>query len=216
VDVQVQVPVAASNGSYAGSTGPLTASVLGLSVTGSAASASLDVARLAFSKAFVGTTLAAGTIDLLFTLSNPDPVNGASGISFVDDLSLMGIALSAEGLPASNVCGAGSSLTGPSSLQLSSGSLPGGGQCQFVARLRLPTLLTNGTYPNVTGPLQSTVNGLAVAGGSADVAAAELQISGVPLQPASPTIVPAAQSWVLALLASLLALVAVLQIRSRQ
>lgn len=59
-------------------------------------------------------------------------------------------------LPADDVCGAGSQLTGTSILALRSGSLAVGGSCTFSVTLQVPAATAPGSYANTTSDLFSS------------------------------------------------------------
>ena len=64
----------------------------------------------------------------------------------------------ASGLPASDICGSGSSLSGSSSIVLSGASLAAGASCSFTVTVQIPASATPGSYTNSTTEL--TDNGL--------------------------------------------------------
>ena len=109
------------------------------------ANATLEVTAdtLHVAKSFVNDPVLPGaTVDLEFTVTNFSRDESATAISFTDDLDETLTGLEAIGLPASDVCGDGSTLTGTSLLTLSGGSLGPGESCTFTTTLQLPTSST--------------------------------------------------------------------------
>ncbi|TMM51316.1 autotransporter outer membrane beta-barrel domain-containing protein [Sulfitobacter sabulilitoris] len=110
-----------------------------------------------------------GTATIRFTIRNNNRDNGATDISFSDDLDAMlsGAARSASaGLV--DPCGAGSSVTGTSTISFSNGTLAAGGaSCSFDVTVNIPAGATAGDYLNTTSVLTSTVNGNTVTSAAA-------------------------------------------------
>ncbi|THB78879.1 MAG: IPTL-CTERM sorting domain-containing protein, partial [Desulfobacteraceae bacterium] len=169
------VPGGASAGIYTNTTSTVSGTISGSPVTGDVASDDLEVIQLLpFSKSFDGPTTATGAATLTFTITNPG-ANTANGIAFSDNLDDVISGLIATSLPA-QPCGAGSSITGISTLTFSGGSLPPfGGTCSFDVDVLVPATATPGTFPNTTSELFSA--GLKVA----DPATADLTIEPAPL-----------------------------------
>ena len=159
--VSVMVPAAAPGGSFVNTTSTATATMQGLGVTGDPASDTLQITAVNFSKAFASLAGAGGTVQLQFALENLDILTGVGTLTFLDDLSAVLPGLVATGLPANDICGAGSQLTGTSSLTLTGGTLAAGGSCLFSVTLQVPAGAAPGSYPNVTSVL--TAGGLGVA-----------------------------------------------------
>lgn len=103
-----------------------------------------------------------GTVTLEFTMVNLDRANAVTGVSFTDDLDATLSGLVATGLPASDVCGAGSSLTGTSLLTFSGGDLPAGGSCTFDVTLQVPAGAAAGSYTNTTSSVTAAAGGAPV------------------------------------------------------
>ena len=106
-----------------------------------------------------------GTVTAEFTITNFDRGNGATDIAFTDNLDATLSGLVATGLPANDICGAGSVLSGTSVLTFSGGNLPSGGSCTFSATLEVPVGASPGTYPNTTSEITAEVGGMTVTGG---------------------------------------------------
>lgn len=171
--VTLSVPGNALPGTYNNTTSALSATVSGLSVTGSSAENDLQIGGLDFSKTFTDDPIIAGdtTVTLEFTLDNVSALN-ATNIAFTDNLSGALSGLVATGLPLSNICGAGSQISGTSFLNFTGGNLTAGASCTFSIDLNVPAGANDGNYDNVTSNLSATVNG-----------------SGVVLDPATDTLV---------------------------
>lgn len=152
--VTLQVPVGVPAGTVAvNTTSVLTGTVGGVGATAAPATDTLEVHVATFSKVFGGLTTSGGTVVLSFTLENLDSANAISGLSFLDDLGAVLPGLVAVGLPAGNVCGAGSSLSGTSLLTFSNGSLGPGASCVINVTLQVPVGAAVGSYPNITSAL---------------------------------------------------------------
>lgn len=163
--VTLQVPAAAVPGTYTNTTSAVTGSMTGGTVLGTGtvnappASDELTVRGATFTKAFGSAALPGGSVILTFTLANLDPNNEASSLSFLDDLDATLTGLVATGLPASDVCGAGSTLSGTSLVTLSNGTLAAAGQlgdsCSFQVTLSVPPGATIGPHLNTTSELSA-------------------------------------------------------------
>lgn len=182
--VTVVIPATAPLGTITATTSTATGQVGGSPVSAPPASAMTTVVFLDFTKTFTSSAAPGGLVTLSFSLMNPDPVNSVQDITFTDDLDAVLPGLTATGLPAADVCGAGSQLTGTSVLALTGGNLGPGASCTFDVTLQLPDPAAGGIYLNTTSPIDATVGGSQVAGGAGDVATASLQV-GAPGIPAT-------------------------------
>ncbi|MCB1057529.1 MAG: IPTL-CTERM sorting domain-containing protein, partial [Acidobacteria bacterium] len=208
--VTVQVPPDAALGGYTNTTSQITATASGVAVTGNAAAAAFDVVFLEIAKAFDAASVTAGQATVLtFTLSNPDPANTATGITFTDDLDAVLSGLTATGLPLSDVCGAGSTVSGTSVITLTGGVLGPLESCTFDVTVVVPLTSPAGPVTNVTSPVSVTVGGLSVTGDAADVAQADIEIEAAGLA------IPTLDEVGLVLLAASLALFALIILRRR-
>ncbi len=167
-DVTLDVPAAAASGSYANLTSGFSASIGGSTVAFPNAADQLEVSaeRLALDKEFTDDPVAPGGVATLqFTLTNLDPSLAATGITFTDDLDAALAGLTAVGLPAADICGAGSQISGTSLLTLTGGSLPAGGSCTFSVLTQVPASVPSGTaITNVTSAPAGSMSGLPVTG----------------------------------------------------
>jgi hypothetical protein len=160
--VDVVVPLAVPLGTVAtNTTSGVTGTMGGLAVTGDPASDQLQIEFLTFAKAFDAPTVAGGTAMLTFTLQNLSATTGVGELGFTDDLSAVLPGLAAVGLPADDVCGAGSQLTGTSFLTLTAGTLGPSEMCSFGVTVQVPPGAAPGSFTNVTSSLLSA--GLAAA-----------------------------------------------------
>ncbi|HVS64632.1 MAG TPA: hypothetical protein VMT85_14140 [Thermoanaerobaculia bacterium] len=158
--VTLQVPAGAVPGSYPNTTSTVAATVDGLAVEGPAASDDLDVAGLQAAKQFTDDpAVAGGTVTLEFVLRNDDPSFAATDIAFTDDLNAVVAGLAYNGPVVMDPCGAGSQLTGTTTLSFTGGSLPSGGSCAFSVVLDVPAGASAGEFSNATSQVTGTVDG---------------------------------------------------------
>jgi hypothetical protein len=210
IELLVAVPADAVAASYPGASSAVTASAGGVAIAGSAASADLVVAFPDFAKTFTAIAEVGGSVDLVFTIGNPDPVNAATGLTFSDDLEQMGTDFTAPGLPLSNVCGTGSLLSGSRRIVLTAGSVAAGASCQFSVTVNLPASADSGTFVNVTSPLDFIVNGQNITGNQTGAATASLEVVTDLVE------VPLLNGWVLLLCALIMASAGAFRLRRRQ
>ena len=190
----MRIPGTAAEGVFISTSSTLSYMVASAALTAPPATDTFAVAYLQFSKTFLSDATAGGNVALSFTIANPDPTNNATGVEFTDDLTQMGLDITAIDTPLLGICGPGSSLTGVSLLTFTGGTVPAGGQCTFEVVLTVASSGVVGQYENVTSPLSSTINGVLFVGDPADTANAILQISGR-IYP-----VPALHAWALLIL----------------
>ncbi|HVS13269.1 MAG TPA: IPTL-CTERM sorting domain-containing protein [Thermoanaerobaculia bacterium] len=163
--VTVQVPAGALPGTYVNTTSEVTGTSEGLAVTGVAASDTLEVGGLVFTKSFTDDpTVAGGTVTLQFMLANLSDTAAVTDAAFSDDLGAVLPGLTVSGPLPSEPCGTGSSLTGMgSTLFLTGGNLAtagsAGDSCTFSVTLEVPAGTAAGQYPNTTSSLQAEVGG---------------------------------------------------------
>jgi hypothetical protein len=154
-----------SIGEVVNSSGNLTGIVTSpsfISFTSGHANAALTVnaADLILIKKFVDDPVPpGGTATLQFTILNRSRTETATGLTFTDDLDATLSGLEAIGLPLSDVCGAGSSLTGTSLLTLTGGALAPEASCTFDVTLQTPAASTPGSYPNTTSSMTGDLGG---------------------------------------------------------
>ncbi|WP_412067786.1 Calx-beta domain-containing protein [Rubrivirga sp. IMCC43871] len=161
-DVELSVPTGATSGTYSNSTSSVSATVGGVATASPPASDDLVVSALSFTKAFVDDPVQpGGTVTLEFTVQNLG-TEGASELTFTDNLSAVVPGLAATGLPSTDVCGVGSQLMGTSFLILTGGNLAAGESCTFSATLDVPGGAAADQYGNTTSNLSGSVGGQSV------------------------------------------------------
>ncbi|MEM7483316.1 MAG: IPTL-CTERM sorting domain-containing protein [Acidobacteriota bacterium] len=163
--VSVRLPADAAPGTYPCDTSTLTGTANGKPVSAAPASDDLEVAGLVFSKDFGAQGITPGqSVQLSFSIANPDPVNDATGITFSDDLEAFIPGATTSDVPQFDVCGTGSLLDGPSFLTLTGGTLGAGETCTFTVLVDIPSVTPMGDYTNVTSTLDAEVGGETVVG----------------------------------------------------
>ncbi len=141
---------------------PSVENVAGNTVALTVTSAPTDEPQI--SKSFSETGVGAGEmVDLEFTVTNGS-TEDMTNISFTDDLDAMLTGAVATGLPISNVCGTGSTISGTSLLTLSGGSLVSRTDCTFTVTVQIPGSAATGDYDNVTSAVTASVGGGPVVG----------------------------------------------------
>ena len=135
---------------------------IGATQSSGKASAVLEVQRDFLTKAFTDDPIPpGGTGTLQFIITNHDRANGATAISFTDDLDATLPGLTAVLPPVPDPpCGAGSSLTGTSLLTLTGGNLPPEGSCTVSVTVQVPGAATAGSYVNTTSTVAATIGGI--------------------------------------------------------
>ena len=178
----------AATGGYLNTTSEITATVDGVTVSGApAADEFLVVSPPRFRKAFIDDPVQAGdTVTLRFTISNnqggrTDPVGDSSNIGFTDNLTATLSGLEAVGLPASDVCGTGSEISGTTLLTLTGGNLAAGEACSFDVTLQTPAAAEPGTYPNATSNLTADMGDTSPVSTVGNRAEDSLRIAGLTL-----------------------------------
>lgn len=198
VVVPVRVPAAAPLGTFTNTTGTVTGLREGVAVEAGAPSAELTVAFIGFTKDFAAASVRVRqTVQLTFSLTNPDPANGISDLAFTDDLDAVLAGLIAVDTPQTDVCGTGSEISGDSLLVFTGGSLGPGASCSFTVTLAVPAA-PGRTVENVTSVPAGAVDGVPVTGDPASAARASIDIVGI-LE------IPTLSFWLLVLMAGLLA-----------
>jgi uncharacterized repeat protein (TIGR01451 family) len=157
--VTLQVPAAAPAGTHTNTTSNVVATSSGVTTTGLQAVDNLIVTGLTFSKSFTDDpAIPGGTVNLEFTIDNTLAPDGATAISFTDNLAANLAGLTPTGLPQNDICGAGSVLQAAGSLLIfSGGNLPAAGSCTFSVSVDVPGAAADGVYGNTTSSLQATV-----------------------------------------------------------
>ena len=154
-NVPVSIPGATPSDIYTNTTSTLSGSVGMANVSGQPAFDTLTVVNfdVAFSKAFaMAPVQAGGATSLEFTITNNNSLP-LTRLSFSDDLEAVISGLAATGLPLTDVCGTGSTISGTSSLSLIGGNLAGGGSCTFSIDLFVPASAAPGTFNSTSSQL---------------------------------------------------------------
>jgi len=161
--VRLQVPADVSLGTTATN---ITSNLTGIaggggSMYGGIATDDLQIGFVSFSKTMESPAVAGGTSELVFTIQNLDSSVGIDEVRFSDNLDTVISGLVATGLPVTDVCGNGSTLTGTSSLSLEKAVLDPSDSCTFTVTLQIPAMVTAGSYLNTTSDL--LIDGLSAA-----------------------------------------------------
>ncbi len=161
--VDLAVPAGTASGVYTNTTSNIVAEVGGLATTGNSATADLNIAGLVLSKEFTDDpVIAGGTVNLRFTIDNTSATENATNIVFTDNLNDVISGMAATGLPALDICGAGSQISavsGSTFLQFVGGSLAAGASCTFDVSVDVPAGAASDTYFNITSVLTATMDG---------------------------------------------------------
>ncbi|MCG8463780.1 MAG: choice-of-anchor D domain-containing protein, partial [Xanthomonadales bacterium] len=169
-DIPVVVPPGAVSDSYLSTTSSLTATVGGSVVVLPPASDSLVVNNelLQFDKRYLnGNVVPGGSVDLEFTITNLSATDAISDIAFTDDIDGAAGVFSVAGLPANDICGVGSSITGTSLLTFMGGNLPAGGSCTFTVTVDVAPGAAGLLFNNLTSSVTGMLAGLPVIGSPA-------------------------------------------------
>lgn len=164
--VTLAVPAGAATGAFPNTTSEVSGQAGGETVTGAAATDTLQVAPVPLlTKSFTDDPVAAGgTVTLEFTVTNTSPDEMATAVTFTDELTTflpfpLDVSLPME------PCGAGSSLTliglgtDRQAIRLNNGSLAAGGSCTFAALVTIPAGFPGGDYVNTTSEIVATIGG---------------------------------------------------------
>lgn len=177
--VDLLLPEGLASGPAVNTTSSISATVDGMTQTGNPASATLNVVGApTLQKQFTDDPVQPGdTVTLQFSISHDAAAAGdATGITFTDDLDAVLPGLVATGLPANNVCGTGSQISGTSVLTLAGATLAPGADCTFPVTLQVPAGALPGSYPNATSPVTAIVNGVTAIG---DFSSDSLEVTGL-------------------------------------
>lgn len=154
-DALLQLPAGGSSATVTVTSSTISADIGGTTYTGAANSNDFNIVTLSASAVPSSTNIEPGsTTDTLdFTLTN-NSASDQTGIFFTLNLSSSISSLAATGLPANDVCGGGSSLTGTTTIILTGGNLLAGTSCNFSVTLNVP----GGTADNVYGFISSSIS----------------------------------------------------------
>ena len=176
--VDLLLPIGTGDGNYVNTTSDVTATVGEESVTGGAATDTLTVVEGPdLLKEFIGPAAPGGTATMRFTLFHRTELDlDAFDIGFTDDLNAVIPGLASTSGTLTNICGAGSELSGTTFLTFSGGTVTAGDSCTFDVILQVPSGTAPGTYNNTTSNVVATVGGEEVTDDPGD---ADLQITGL-------------------------------------
>ncbi|MEO1257192.1 MAG: MopE-related protein [Bacteroidota bacterium] len=174
VSVSLDVGASTASGAFENTSGAVTGNAGG-AVTGNIAKADLFVEFVpSFTKTFQNNPRGpGGTADLIYTITNADPGNDLTDISFTDEFPT--IIKTASVVPVDGECGAGSVFTFtpfsdpggfsnviPATLSLTGGAIPVGGSCTFSLTLDVPSGTPGGTYTSTSSVLSGTLDGIGI------------------------------------------------------
>ncbi|MEM9558591.1 MAG: thrombospondin type 3 repeat-containing protein [Acidobacteriota bacterium] len=144
----------ASDAAVVNVTSEVTGSVGGLTVTGPAATAPLELDPLVFSKAFAGPATTGEAVELTFSIQNiSDSI--VRRVGFTDDLDAVLSGLVSVSPPQVGVCGAESVLEGSSTVFATNFELLPSGSCTVSVFVEVPVDAPAGSFVNVTSELAS-------------------------------------------------------------
>ncbi len=158
--VTLQIPASTPYGAQIPCTTSTVTGVIGDGsdpITGTPASDILQTQLLQFTKTFLSSPVdASNTVDLEFTITNPDAASNINSINFSDDLNAFIVGATATNLPLNDVCGTGSMLSGGSTVSLTGASLGPDESCTFIVTVDIPCGTLGGTYTNTTSTISAT------------------------------------------------------------
>lgn len=110
-------------------------------------------------------TLAGSSLSIEYTLSLPEEAEGdATNIEFTHNLDAVVSGLSAQGLPATDICGINSTVSGISEITLNGGVLSPGSTCSFEVTAHLPSSAVPGHYFSQTSEVGADIDGQTISG----------------------------------------------------
>ncbi|WP_456299503.1 DUF7933 domain-containing protein [Oleiphilus messinensis] len=155
-DINVDVTASAA-GNYVSTTGDLS-SQLSPSTPSGAATASLLVTNPFLYLTLPNAASPGSSATLTFDMTNNDfSRDSATGISFTLDLNTALSGLAATSLPSTGFCGAGSTISGTSTLTISNASLATGANCRFDVTVAIPANAPAGAYTLTTSMLNMSI-----------------------------------------------------------
>ncbi|MCP4275987.1 MAG: hypothetical protein GY779_06500, partial [Gammaproteobacteria bacterium] len=169
--VTVLVPANAAAGTYTNTTSTINLTQ-GSTTTKPAITNTLTVVKApTITAIFIDDPAVAGTdVTLRYVITNTDPVNGLSAITFTENINDIAAGTSIKTLPDANDCGTGSSFLSTSSngelftFKLQNGTIEAGDSCTFDVILSTSDSLTPGDYLFSTSLVSATLNGMTVYG----------------------------------------------------
>ncbi|CUH89335.1 hypothetical protein PH5382_03281 [Phaeobacter sp. CECT 5382] len=166
--VQLLVPGGAADGDYSSASSTITSTLSDASfvtLPAIVANFSVDAAQVQLTKAYGTDPVGPGdTVSVNYTLINLSSSKALTAIAFSDDLDTQLAGLASTSGAQSNLCGAGSSLSGTGTLSFVGGSLAAGASCSFSATLQVPGGSTASIYSGTTSTVSADASGLTVTG----------------------------------------------------
>ncbi len=154
--VQLEVPQSSAIGEYTLVTGEMTSTELGILASSVLSGFTVSTTQPTFSKAFVPSSLSSSVSGVIrYTIDNSNSVTELSSILFTDDFASVITGMTATGLPLTDVCGVGSSVSGTTSISLINGSLTAGQLCTFDVPYSVPTSSAPQAQTSVSSPLSA-------------------------------------------------------------
>jgi hypothetical protein len=170
-DVILTLPTSGVPGNFTFTTGNISGTVSGASLTGNTATDILTVIgapalTLSLSS---GAVLPGDTVTASFTLNySSNAASDAIGLGFSVDLDAALSGLTSTSAAQNDVCGIGSGISGTSSLIFSGGALSPGGSCSFSVTLQIPNSAPGQTVTLISSAVTGTVSGSAVSHAAAN------------------------------------------------
>ena len=152
-------------GTVVNTTGDLTSSS---GNSGKATDTLTITASLTLTKSFTNDPVApGGTVTLEFTLSNLDPTQAATAISFIDDVNAALAGVFETSPATTNQCAIVDGANGTGVIPFTLASLPAASSCTFSLTLRIPATAALGLHLNTTSQVTGTIGGIGVTGPAA-------------------------------------------------
>ncbi|MBR9651489.1 autotransporter outer membrane beta-barrel domain-containing protein [Thalassovita aquimarina] len=166
-DIDVTVTLGAAVGTPVNTTSNLSASLDGGGVSELANTAASDTITVLSTTPLTASleiiddpVVAGGTATARYTINNPNSAPyDATGLFFTHPLSASLSTLQASAPLPTDPCGAGSTLSGTTTLTLSGGSIVAGGSCSFDVTLAVPGGAADGDYSLLTSSISYTIDG---------------------------------------------------------
>ena len=162
-NVDLVIPAAANPGSYTLTSSTVGATVDSLTTTNSAVSLTFLVSTLQASMSFTDDPVAPGDAsNLRVTLTNNNAAGSITGITFTLTLSQIVSGTTVSGLPLSDVCGSGSSLSAASGntiIVFTGGNIAASGSCTIDMSINVGGAATTNDY-NVTSSSITYTDGI--------------------------------------------------------
>jgi len=175
--VTLAVPLAATPGTYPGTTSSLIVETPSATRDWGTATATLEVGdiRPLFSKRFLPSPVGAGNdVTVEYTITNTNPTVSLTNVQFDDPMTDLGVGLWPVTVTANDGCGVGSSLNWASVdidefvLRFTNGDLAPGASCTFSSVLAVPAVAPAVSVRSTSSTLTGDIGGTPVAAAGAD------------------------------------------------